>query len=168
VADGEDPVRARFLYTESFEFQFVGKLWLMVNHKPIVRDDSHGFWRRVRLVPFTQTFSVDQTLGATLAREATGILTWAVRGCLAWRERGLEPPAVVLEATDDYRRAFDPIGDFLDHGCELDLEAEVFAGELFEHYQNWARNQAIPERERLSPSKSAVAVTADEPAAYST
>ena len=67
-------VTKRFLNSEFFTFEPVAKFWLSVNHKPIVRDDSHGFWRRIRLIPFTQVFSVNASLGDELAAEASGIL----------------------------------------------------------------------------------------------
>ena len=68
---------ARFLHSEFFTFRPVAKFWLSVNHKPIVRDDSHGFWRRMRVLPFVQTFPVNPTLGDELRAEGAGILRWA-------------------------------------------------------------------------------------------
>jgi putative DNA primase/helicase len=54
---GGDRCTARFLYREYFSFDPTAKLWLAFNHKPQVSDDSHGFWRRVRLIPFLAQFS---------------------------------------------------------------------------------------------------------------
>jgi putative DNA primase/helicase len=42
---GCDPITARFLHSEFFTFEPCAKFWLSVNHKPVVRDDSYGFWR---------------------------------------------------------------------------------------------------------------------------
>jgi putative DNA primase/helicase len=75
---GCDPVTARFLHGEFFTFEPLAKFWLSVNHKPIVRDDSYGFWRRIRLIPFTQRFDVDPSLADQLHAEAAGILAWCV------------------------------------------------------------------------------------------
>jgi P4 family phage/plasmid primase-like protien len=65
---GSDPITARFLHGEFFEFDPCAKFWLAVNHKPIVKDDSFGFWRRIRLLPFTQRFAVDPTGGRRHSR----------------------------------------------------------------------------------------------------
>ena len=92
---GGDPVTARFLNREFFTFTPVAKFVLAVNHKPRVRDYSPGFWRRMRLVPFEARFegkAADRPLEEKLLTELPGILAWGVRGCLEWRERGLEPP----------------------------------------------------------------------------
>jgi putative DNA primase/helicase len=57
---GCDPASARFLYHEFFTFIPKAKYWLAFNHKPEVADDSEGFWRRVRLIPFEQQFSKEK------------------------------------------------------------------------------------------------------------
>jgi integrase len=66
---GCDPITARFLHGEFFTFRPQAKFWLAVNHKPIVRDDSYGFWRRIRLIPFTETFPVTPGLAVALRAE---------------------------------------------------------------------------------------------------
>jgi putative DNA primase/helicase len=147
---GADPITARFLHGEFFEFEPVAKFWLSVNHKPVVRDESHGFWRRIRLIPFTKTFPIDQTLADRLNAEASGILAWAVRGCLRWRCEGLDAPRVVIEATAEYEEDSDPLCEFLHEACRLDADAKAAGGELYFHYKQWAERRGMTDRERLS------------------
>src|SRR5262249_13180590 len=93
---GGDIITARFFYEEFFEYQPVLKLWLAVNHKPMVQGTDHAIWRRIRLLPFTATIPADEQdkrLMEKLQAELPGILRWAVEGCLAWQcEDGLTPP----------------------------------------------------------------------------
>lgn len=91
---GGDTINARHPYGRPFQFRPVAKIWLAVNHRPVIRDDSLGIWRRVYLVPFTRTFKVDTTLAAILGGEAPGIPAWAVRGCLDWQKHGLPASCV--------------------------------------------------------------------------
>ena len=147
---GCDPITARFLHAEFFTFVPVGKYWLSVNHKPIVRDDSHGFWRRMRLIPFTRTFGIDKALGAQLLAEAPGILAWCVRGALDWQRHGLQPPAIVTEATAAYEADSDVLRGFIDEAIEHEPESEIQASDLFDTYCRWARQQGMSDRERLS------------------
>ena len=53
---GGDPVTARFLYQESFTFYPQFKIWFAVNTLPKVNAYDYGFWRRVRIIPFTVRF----------------------------------------------------------------------------------------------------------------
>ena len=147
---GSDIITARFLHQEFFQFSPVLKLFLAVNHRPVVKDDSHGMWRRVRVVPFLQRFPVDTSLEDELAAEDAGILAWAVRGCLAWQRDGLQTPASVQAATSDYEEESDPLSDFLDDACERQADAEVPAAELFKHYTDWADRCGLTVRDRLT------------------
>jgi putative DNA primase/helicase len=149
---GGDPITARFLYGEMFTFQPLAKIWLAVNHRPRVYDQSQGFWRRLRLVPFNQTFigNQDKQLGAKLRRELPGILAWAVQGCLAWQDEGLEAPSSVALATETYRRDSDPLGEFIDESCVLREDVQAGANECYLSYQRWAHARGMKEKELLS------------------
>ena len=147
---GCDPITARFLHAEFFTFQPVAKYWLSVNHKPVVRDDSHAFWRRMRLLPFTQTFAVDKALGPRLRAEAPGILAWCVRGALDWQRDGLQAPAIVTAATADYEAESDPLRGFVEEAIEHEPESEIQASDLFDTYCRWARQHGMSDRERMS------------------
>jgi len=146
---GCDPMTARFLHSEFFEFEPVAKFWLSVNHRPVVRDNSYGFWRRLRLIPFKHRFTLDGTLAAQLEAEAPGILAWAVRGALAWQADGLTAPAIVVQATDAYEAESDPLRDFLEEACEVsNPQASEYAVPLFTRYKAWADRRGLGERDR--------------------
>jgi putative DNA primase/helicase len=136
---GGDPITARLLYRDLFTFISVAKFWLAFNHRPVVADDSHGFWRRVHLIPFNCQFDpgAEPDLPHILRAEAPGILAWAVRGCIEWKQHGLVPPASVVEATKTYREASDPLRDFVADRCILDPNAQVSVAALFSEYAEW-------------------------------
>ncbi len=150
---GGDAVTARFLHGEFFTFDPVAKFWLAVNHKPFVTDDSYGFWRRVRLIPFARRFTpldADEELVEKLLAELPGILTWAVRGAVIWRDYGMGSPQVVRTATDTYQAESDPLGDFLEACCVLGEPYSVQASQLYRAYEEWARGEGLGDRERLT------------------
>lgn len=137
---GGDPLTARFMRAEWFDFTPALKLWLATNHRPVIRGTDHAMWRRVRLIPFTVTISDDErdpTLGDTLATEAPGILAWLVAGCRAWLAHGLGTPDSVRAATGEYRAAMDVLGAFIAERCIADPEADVPARDLYDQYQRW-------------------------------
>jgi len=144
---GSDRITARPLFGRWFEFEPTHKVVLSCNHKPIVQDDSPGFWRRVHLIPFAQRFDGprrDDHLDEKLRNEASGILAWMVQGCLKWQVEGLRPPAAIETATVGYRRDSDHMPEFLNQCCELRADAECPAGALFERYMAWGASQQIP------------------------
>jgi putative DNA primase/helicase len=124
------------------------KLFLITNNKPHAPPDDFAFWERVHLIPFELSFvnrepqaenelPADKDLMDKLKKEACGILAWLVRGCIQWQEHGLEPPPIVLEATAEYRRDEDTLGDFVDECCFLDPEKFINASELYTAFREW-------------------------------
>ena len=82
---GKDAIPAEWKHGDSFEFHPSHKLWFMFNNKPTVKDTTHGFWRRARIIPFSRRFDGavdDKGLKDTLRAEYPGIFAWAVRACL--------------------------------------------------------------------------------------
>lgn len=137
---GGDTITVRPLYTNSFSFHPTHKLWLAFNHKPEIADDSPAMWRRVRLIPFDHTFDsqqADKGLLDKLKSEASGILNWAIAGCLAWQNDGLKSPAAVEAATSEYQEESDPLAPFFEDCCEPDISYSVTKGELLSAYWNW-------------------------------
>jgi len=72
---GGDPITARVLYRDWFTFKPVAKFWLAFNHRPTVTDGSHGFWRRVHMIPFNRQFDpeTEPDLADKLRAEAPGV-----------------------------------------------------------------------------------------------
>lgn len=138
LVTGQDPISCRFLYGEYFDYLPQFKVWLSVNHKPIIKGTDHGIWRRIHLIPYTVTFGeggsrpMDKELDLKLAEELPGILNWLIAGYHAWKAEGLNPPAVVLEATADYKRENDHIALWLEErgkvgGSEVVLVSDAYA-----------------------------------------
>jgi putative DNA primase/helicase len=140
---GCDPLTARFLYENELTFIPVAKFWPATNQKPLVRDDSDGFWRRVHMIPFTQSFSgrENKTLKDDLRNEAAGILAWAVRGCLDWQRSGLTPPDCVRAATREYRRESEQLTRWIDANCDICADGRLPALPAFENYKKWCERQ---------------------------
>lgn len=121
---GGDAMLVRQLHTDFVEFTPYFKLTFTGNHKLEIRGTDDGIWRRPLLVPFDVQIPErerDEALGDRLFdEERSGILNWMIAGLLDYLEGGLNEPAQVVEATEEYRRDSDPIGDFLATCCVMD------------------------------------------------
>ena len=102
---GGDRLRARRLYEHAQEFQPSHKLWLAVNRLPALRFDDVAAWSRLRVIPFDVSFAnrANRELKVELQGELSGILGWAVHGCLLWQRNGLGSIASVDNATEMWR-----------------------------------------------------------------
>jgi putative DNA primase/helicase len=140
---GGDTLTGRELYCHPFNFPPTHKLWIYGNHLPDIRGNDDGIWRRIRLIPFEVKITdgeKDPELLEKLLRELPGVLNWAIKGCLEWRENGLGTPSTVVEATAEYRVEEDEIGEFL-AGCYQGGRVE--RSSLYGLYLQWAKDCGI-------------------------
>jgi putative DNA primase/helicase len=138
---GGDKVSARFMRQDFFEYTPQFKLVIAGNHKPAIRNVDEAMKRRMHLIPFTVTIPPerrDPKLTEKLLAERDGILAWALAGCLHWQRTGLQPPAIVVSATEEYFEAEDALGRWIDERCVREANAKALTGELFNDWKTWA------------------------------
>lgn len=152
---GDDIIIARFLHKEFFEFRPQFKIWIRTNHRPKIRGTDTGIWRRVRLIPFDVCIPAekqDPNLTGKLMTELSGILNWAVEGCLLWQHCGMKTPDAVNIATEEYRSSQDLIGIFLAETCTICPQKKsgyVKTSDLYKAYCDWceeAGERPMPHR----------------------
>ena len=144
---GGNTITARFQYGKEFEFRPEFKLVEATNHLPKIHGTDVGIWRRIRLVPFTQSIpeeKQDILLPQKLEAELPGILNWALDGLQKWlansqggRRHGLPACAAVDSAVSAYKQDQDRIAAFLADCTEPAEGSTVQASVLFRTYLNW-------------------------------
>jgi putative DNA primase/helicase len=137
---GGDKMKARFMRTDFFQWAPTHKLLLAANHKPEIRGTDYAIWRRIRLIPFTVTIPVEERdgrLGDKLRAELSGILNWAIEGCLEWQAGGLGVPEVIRTATEEYRQEQDVLGQFIEDRCVVDTQGWASSSVLYKAYGGW-------------------------------
>lgn len=150
---GGDKMKARKMREDFWEWQPTHKTWLAANHRPEIRGTDYAIWRRIRLIPFTVTIpEVEQDRGLLdkLRTELPGILAWAVQGCLAWQQEGLQAPPEVLAATAEYREESDVVGCFLEERCILGTDLMVPARDLYAAYAKWCEESGEKARSQTT------------------
>lgn len=153
---GGDVITARFLRQEYFDFRPQCKLMIRGNSKPDVTDNSAGMWKRIQLIPFeVQIAGVkqDKELREKIVRrELSGVLQWAVEGCLEWQNKGLAPPENITSAVSKYREDMDTIGQYIEDRIEYLPKKDVStqASVIYQDYKKWAEDSGY---EVASPHK---------------
>lgn len=139
---GGDAMTARVLHGEPFDFVPKFKLWLAGNHRPVIRGDDHGIWRRIVLIPFLVTIPPDKRdrmLAEKLRDEYPGVLNWLIRGCLEWQRIGLDLPSDVVREVNQYKSDMDLIAQWLDEQCTVGPEQKCRARSAYMDYSTWAK-----------------------------
>ena len=139
---GGDAITARVLHGSPFDFVPRMKLWISGNHKPVIRGDDHGIWRRIVMVPFNVVLKPEQRdkeLPNKLRAEFSGILSWLLQGCLKWQQHGLAIPPEVERQVEQYRSEMDLIAQWLDDCCTQEPQSRCPARGAYISFSNWCR-----------------------------
>lgn len=146
---GGDRLPVRKLHKDFIEIEIQSKVVITGNHKPTIRGDDDGIWRRVHLIDWPVQIPKDErdrALPDKLAAESEGVLAWMISGALQYLNLGsLNPPQSVLDVTQEHREESDPIGAFLRGACEITGHPgdEATPGGLFEAYQSFCRAEGL-------------------------
>lgn len=136
---GGDPITARFMRQDFFTYLPAFKLVIAGNHKPSLSGVDAAIRRRFHLVPFTVTIvNPDKELPDKLRAEWSGILAWMVEGCLAWQREGLNPPAIVRDATETYLGEEDTIAQWVEECCLTGTGQWGIGAKLWQSWKSWA------------------------------
>lgn len=152
---GGDPITARGMREDFFTYYPQFKLVFIGNHRPEIRNLDAAMRRRTHLVPFNyKPPVVDQQLSEKLRAEWPQILSWMIEGCLEWQTQGLNPPASVLAATEDYFAESDTLGAWLAE-CTLPAAGEwIELTSLFDSWESWCgRRREHPGRSQTFSSR---------------
>lgn len=118
---GGDRLRARFMRQDWFGFAPSHTLILMTNHRPEVRSGGHGFWRRVREVPFNHEVpsekKIEKYQDVLIREHGPAIMAWLARGAAEYAASGLRDPEGVRVATSEYQASTDTVARFVEDMC---------------------------------------------------
>ncbi len=139
---GREPISARFLHREYFEYMPSFTAWLRTNHKPVITGEDDGIWRRLVVLRFGRKFSEtekDPFLEAKLLDERDGILQWMLEGTRMYLKDGLKLSPRILSESAKYRNESDLLGEFLGDHTTPDSSSRVNQTTLYEEYQAWTK-----------------------------
>jgi putative DNA primase/helicase len=141
---GNDILTARFMRGEWFDFYSTFKIFFATNHKPVIRGTDKAIWDRIKLIPFEVIIPEerqDKELIHKLELELSGILNWAVEGCLLWQLEGLGNPIEIKVATQSYKDEMDNLKPFLDECCIFQPVLKAKSSQLYEVYRKWCEKE---------------------------
>ena len=161
---GGERIKARYMRKDFFEFSPTHKLWMAANHKPIIRGNDEGIWRRIHLIPFDVKIPKEEqiplkTMLRTFKDENAGIFRWILHGAKMWKNHGLMPSDSVVRATKEYRNESDVLAEFYDDCCLIDADAIVPSTDLYYTYVRWCETNG--EKRTLTRRQLAARLTAD-------
>jgi P4 family phage/plasmid primase-like protien len=144
---GGDRLKARFMRQDWFGFAPSHTMFLMTNHRPEVRSGGHGFWRRVREVPFNREVpphkKVEKYQDVLIRDHGPAIMAWLAQGAAEYARHGLKDPEKVRVATSEYQASTDTVSRFVEDMCIIgggDL-VKVNSAKIRSAYETWCAQE---------------------------
>jgi putative DNA primase/helicase len=138
---GREPISARFLHQEFFEFTPTFTPWLRTNHKPIIHGVEEGIWRRLVLLKFGVHITDDKKdplLEQKLLAERDGILMWMIEGARLYQGEGICMSPSMRNELKAYRSDSDLLGEFLSDTTSESATDKVVQNRLYTCYRDWS------------------------------
>lgn len=134
------------------------KLVFLMNNLPDTFDLSHGFYRKIIIVPFPHVFTeeeMDKERKAKLLKEKSGILNWSMQGAkrLLEREYRFTEATAVEQAMKSYQQEQNPVAVFYKEELRHQLGKRIHRKELLDYYRKWMEQNGISARGTDSPQK---------------
>lgn len=138
---GGDSMQVRMIRREPFILKPICKVWWSMNRVPVIKDTSHGFWRRQFFIPFNRIFrdgEKDTQLKEKLVNELPGIFNWAMDGLTRLRQRGnFNVPQQVQELTNELKTRSNLVETFIQEKCKTDPAKVAPANFIYSEFKLW-------------------------------
>ena len=144
---GGERLKARRMNQDFFEFPPTHKICVCANHRPIIKGNDEGIWRRIPVLPFEVRIpdkKKDRQLKTKLMQELSGIFNWMLVGLDAQLANGVAVPDSMWQKTREYKQEMDILGLFFEECCKRKDGYWVGQKILYQAYLRW--NKELTQR----------------------
>lgn len=153
-----DTITVDVKYKDPYEYRSTCKLIFASNTLPNTADNTHGFYRRLLIIPFNRIISdseKDVDLFDKLIGEIEGITVWALEGLHRLIDNNYK--FTESEATKSlllsYRENQDPVYSFFKEKLKHDKNNKIDKKDLISTYIHWIESNSIDSNGTESSSK---------------
>ena len=136
-----DPQSSRGVNENFSSWPPVLKLMFAGNEKPRLQSVGDAMKRRFNLAEFChKPATPDLTLESKLLAEGPSIMRWAIDGCIAWQQSGLQRPQAIIDATAAYFTEQDSNAAWLAERAILEPDARERPDALRDDLNRWLKS----------------------------
>ena len=144
LAEGKRFTARRPYGRRSFDFEMRALTWMAMNSVPKINDTSHGFLRRLQVVPFERRFEpseMDHSLTSKLENELDGIFSHLVHALYRLLKRGaFDPPAECIQARDRFLSEATIFRAYLAERTQPEADSRVRLQDMWEDLGRWCED----------------------------
>jgi putative DNA primase/helicase len=160
---GDDTVYAQFKGVDGFNFKNYAKLLFTANELPMSTDKTHGYFRRIFILPFEKQLPEEKKIARavmdkrlTAPSELSGLLNLVIEAIhrLEANDFKFTVPVSAQKALEQYKYAHDKIEQFMTEEGTKEALAKVTLKHFYSAYVDWCKeNGILPEQKRKVKDK---------------
>ncbi|MGV8980542.1 DNA primase family protein [Clostridium sp.] len=155
---GGDPIHIDAKFKKAISYDVSAKLISLVNKLPDIKDTSDGYFRRVLIIPFYNTFineKDDKEIVEKLLNELDGILILALNGLtrLVNNKFNLTESKAANAILNQYKTEQNPIVEFFQDKIICNVETQIKQCEILKHFKQWSIKNGYDDWSFISSTK---------------
>ena len=145
-------------YKEDLIYKSTCKLIFLLNRLPDTLDNTHGYYRKILIVPFNRIFKqeeMDRNLKEKVSEELSGVLNWAIEGAkrLMNNDYRFTECEAIEKVTKAYKEEQNPVESFLKDILIYEEGHSETKKDVLDAYKLWIEGQNISSRGTESPQR---------------
>lgn len=154
-----DNLTINIKYQAPIDYVPICKLIFLVNSLPDTTDITHGYFRKIMIIPFNKKFEGDEKdvhLFEKIRKdEMPGILNWAIEGLkrLKSNDYKFTESSAINKLLKRYQEEQNPVIRFVEDMFVVDEESKISRKDIISKYYTWISQQGIDDRNSKSNQK---------------
>ncbi|HAT4340775.1 TPA: DNA primase [Clostridium perfringens] len=145
-------------YKGDLNYKSTCKMIFLLNKLPDTLDNTHGYYRKILIVPFNRIFKqeeMDKNLKEKVLEELSGVLNWAIEGAkrLINNDYKFTECEAIEKVTKAYKEEQNPVEVFLKDALIYEEGNSETKKEILDSYKLWIEGQNISSRGTESPQR---------------
>lgn len=145
-------------YKGDLNYKSTCKMIFLLNKLPDTLDNTHGYYRKILIVPFNRIFKeeeMDKNLKEKVLEELSGVLNWAIEGAkrLMNNDYKFTECEAIEKVTNAYKEEQNPVEAFSKDALIYEEGHSETKKDVLDAYKLWIEGQNISSRGTESPQR---------------
>lgn len=145
-------------YKGDLNYKSTCKMIFLLNKLPDTLDNTHGYYRKILIVPFNRIFKeeeMDKNLKEKVLEELSGVLNWAIEGAkrLMNNDYKFTECEAIEKVTKAYKEEQNPVEAFSKDALIYEEGHSETKKDVLDAYKLWIEGQNISSRGTESPQR---------------
>lgn len=145
-------------YKGDLNYKSTCKMIFLLNKLPDTLDNTHGYYRKILIVPFNRIFKeeeMDKNLKEKVLKELSGVLNWAIEGAkrLMNNDYKFTECEAIEKVTNAYKEEQNPVEAFSKDALIYEEGHSETKKDVLDAYKLWIEGQNISSRGTESPQR---------------